>query len=397
MYESIKFSGTLNKTSARELLEKIASQCVRHGPRSVDRPLALYGAGDLGRMAVEYFARLGVPLEFVVDANAANLRNDPSWSGVNLLAPDEVAHEQRGNVLLAVCIVKLPYSDLARQLVAQGWRDVVPFYDIAEGFRGRHPLSNGWFAPPFTSLDIRHIGEALESWADDVSRAHHLQFIAWRRLRKEWVFEDAPISTDDRFFIPEVVSILTGDESFADIGAHVGSVTRRFIENRNGSFDRIWVVEPDERSLEGLNNTLGAVAASIRERIMIIPAVVARDNLTRMFFGGLGYASQCCDIGNEVRTKTIDELDITPSFLKLHLEGMELDALHGAEKTIEINRPIIAVTSYHNSDGLWALPRWMHERLDDYSVLMRLHSWCGTGAVIYGIPKERIGSGIHVN
>jgi hypothetical protein len=31
------------------------------------------------------------------------------------------------------------------------------------------------------------------------------------------------------------------------------------------------------------------------------------------------------------------------------------------------------------------------ETLPDYRFLFRIHSWCGTGAVIYAIPDERIG------
>ena len=88
-------------------------------------------------------------------------------------------------------------------MAARGCTDVVPFYDLAESLRGQHPLSNGWFAEPLTAADQRQIQSVYASWDDDVSRAHHLQFMAWRRLREEWTFEDAPISTE-RYFIPEV-------------------------------------------------------------------------------------------------------------------------------------------------------------------------------------------------
>ena len=75
--------------------------------------------------------------------------------------------------------------------------------------------------------------------------------------------------------------------------------------------------------------------------------------------------------------------------MKLHLEGAELAALQGARKTLLANRPIVAATVYHNADGIWKTPLWLMETLPDYRFLFRAHSWCGTGAVVYAIPKAR--------
>jgi hypothetical protein len=82
-------------------------------------------------------------------------------------------------------------------------------------------------------------------------------------------------------------------------------------------------------------------------------------------------------------------LELQPTFVKLHLEGHELAALEGGLRTLQQHRPLIATTSYHNRLGLHELPRWLMDHVEGYRFLLRLHSWCGTGAVIYGIPAER--------
>jgi hypothetical protein len=89
---------------------------------------------------------------------------------------------------VAVSVVTSPYVPIERSLAARDCVDVVPFYDLAESLRGQHPLSNGWFAEPLTADDQIEIEGVLVGWDDDVSRAHHLQFMAWRRLREEWTF-----------------------------------------------------------------------------------------------------------------------------------------------------------------------------------------------------------------
>ncbi|MBU0726840.1 MAG: FkbM family methyltransferase [Alphaproteobacteria bacterium] len=376
---------------AQSLLREIATAQADPRPRPVDRKLALYGAGDMGRMARAHLEHIGVPIAFVVDQQADRLREMPDWQGITLLTPDAVPDAAKRDMLLAVCVATAPYAPLESSLSAEGWADIVPFYDIAEAYRDRHPLSNGWVANPFSPEDEAGIAAALDHWADDLSRAHHLQFLAWRRLRAEWRFAGAPVTLDDRYFIPEMRQLLTATEAFADIGAYHGGVIHRFLEVTGGRCGRIWAVEPDPVNLARLEENLTGLPEGVP--VEIIPAVVASEAGSARFAGGLGYASQISGIGTDnLPVTTIDRLGLSPSFLKLHLEGGELAALQEATETLKRCRPLVALTSYHNDLGLWRLPLWLRETLPDYQLLMRLHSYVGTGAVIYAIPEERLGA-----
>lgn len=308
----------------------------------------------------------------------------------------EIGHEpvpvfERGedvdhNLGVAVCVVTSPYVPIERELLGRGFKMVVPFYDLAENFRHLHPLSNGWFADHFTASDVRNICGVMTQWADDVSRAHHLQFLAWRRLREEWSFADAPIPDCARFFIPEITSILHDHETFVDAGAHHGSVSLLFIHQVRNHFKRIVAIEPDTES-----RTIYKDMLCWDKRIKVHPCALAQHEGIANFHGGLGYASQLSPTGHEyVITYPLDALKLTPTFVKFHLEGAEFSALKGAKHTLIIHRPIVAITVYHNSDGIWQTPLWLMENLVDYKFLFRVHSWCGTGAVIYGIPNERM-------
>jgi len=344
-------------------------------------------------MARSYFAYLHIPVRGVVDINARQLRNDPFWSGIQLLAPDEIASDMQQDCLLALCIVTAPYTQLLKDVAAAGWADVVPFYDIAEHYRDRHPLSNGWFASPFSREDETNIATALRYWADDLSRAHHLQFLAWRRLRQEWNFPNAHIDNGNRFFIPEINAALGPCERFLDVGSHAGEVIERFLRHTQGQFEHIWAIEPDACNLLELENQRARMDEPERRKIDLLPVAITDADGDCRFIGGLGYASQCSDLTEQkVSCRTIDSLGINPSFVKLHLEGMELAALRGAMHTLSRHRPILTLTVYHNDDGLWKTPLWLTENLPEYVLLMRLHSWCGTGATIYAFPRERLPS-----
>src|SRR5690606_3890911 len=145
-------------------------------PNVPHQPLALYGAGNLGRLARDHLKAVGTDFALVIDRNAAELAGDPAWEGVPVLAPEAVDSEFRSRAMLAVSIATSPYAPLEAALTGAGWHEVVPFYDIAESFRDRHPLSSGWFAAPFGTSEIAEIERVLAAWGDDTSRAHHLQF-----------------------------------------------------------------------------------------------------------------------------------------------------------------------------------------------------------------------------
>lgn len=373
---------------AEALLADLTEAPCPAAPVALDRPLALYGAGNLGRLARDYLRAVGHDFTIAVDRAADRLSSDPQWAGVNVLAPDVVPNDLRRDVRLAVSVVTTPYVPLAQSLEAGGYADVVPFYDVAESFRHLHPLSNGWFAPPLTAQDRDNAAAVLTRWDDDVSRAHHLQFMAWRRLRQEWSFDGAPVANDNRFFIPEVRGMLRSDEVFVDAGAHQGEVTLAFAKTAGG-FRQVIAIEPDPVSHARLVDNLNTRLAAGRS-VAVYDCALSDEEGEARFHGGLDYCSQLSSTGRmRVMRRRLDTLGLAPTFIKLHLEGGELPALMGARETLRKHRPVVVATVYHNDDGIWRTPWWLMDTLPDYRFLFRAHSWCGTGAVIYAIPHER--------
>jgi FkbM family methyltransferase len=375
---------------APSLLAEIADAPCPFAPVAADRKLALYGAGNMGRLALDYLKVVQHQPVLAVDRSAARLAEDPQWAGVRMLRPEEVPADAKRDIRLAVSVVTVPYAPLEASLLADGYDDVVPFYDVAESFRHVHPLSNGWFAAPLSAQDRSNTVTVLARWYDDVSRAHHLQFLAWRRLREEWSFADAPVANDNRFFIREVMQVLRDDEDFLDAGAHHGGVIEAFVRHTGGVFRRIGAIEPDPANravlVENLRRCMPQDA-----RITVFDCALSDAEGEAAFHHGLDYASQLSDTGHlRVMRRRLDSFGLLPTFIKLHLEGAELPALNGAQQTLLAARPIVAATVYHNADGIWKTPLWLMDTLPDYRFLFRTHSWCGTGAVIYAIPQERI-------
>lgn len=394
----MRYAKSPDLKTACAFLHEIAKRQVSFIPRKVDKQLILYGAGNLGKMAREYFERLGVPVLCVVDANPELHRCDPFWDGIDIFGIEDVPVELRRCALLAICVAKVSFSEVSKPLTAGGWCDVVPFYDIAEAYHDRHPLSNGWHSGVLREGDIYGIESVMARWEDDISRAHHLQFIAWHSLREDWFFDDAPVTTDDRYFIPQVLSVLNNDEVFVDVGAHHGQVCIRFLDTVKKQYKEIFAIEPDEDNFSQLRTRLQEYDVAEVENIHLLAYALGATTDEKRFYHKLGYASQFSDLGQtEVEVRCLDDLSIPATFIKMHIEGWEQTAISGGLNTIITNRPVLAVTSYHKRDGLWNLPAQIMTCLDNYAYYFRLHSWHGTGGVIYAIPRERISQNTKLN
>lgn len=357
---------------AERAMDLVAQSLLANGPTALlevtGEPLWLYGRGNLGRMARECLRSVGVGVAGIFDRDSLDI------------APLDAQ--------VAVCVVADPYVQIEDDLACAGYGDIAPFYDLWEGIRGDHPLANGWVADLLLDEDHRKIESVWRRWDDDASRAHHLQFLAWRYLREEWTFDfpgSVPVRNDDRYFIPEVRAVLHDREVFLDGGAHDGRTSVTFKSMMRGYYRGIVAVEPDRE-----NRQLMLEAMLPNSRHAVPGCALAAEDGFAPFCDGYGFASRLSPRGlRSIKTLRIDSLDVEPTFVKLHLEGGELGALCGGRETLRQFRPIVAATVYHDSDGLWRTADWLMGELDDYVFLFRNHCWCAAGAVVYAIPRER--------
>jgi FkbM family methyltransferase len=328
-------------------------------PRKADKPVILYGAGNLGKMAKNFFTHLNLPFLYVVDKNASQYRADAFWKGIRVIHPDDVASDDKKNALLVICIVTMPLIKLRDDLLAAGWEDIAFFYDVSEAYCDCHPLSNGWFINKLSSGEKESIKKVYSFLTDDTSRLHYLQFIAWRRMRIELLLKDVVIDGSNRFFITEITNCIKDNETFIDCGAHKGTVTEKFITIVNGNYQEIYAIEPDEINFGILLSRLGEYT-----HIKLLQSALSDSNYSGTFCEGFDYASKLSEHGSTmVNAITLDSLNIPATFIKMHLEGGELKALRGATRTIQKHRPVLAVTLYHSSDGAWEIPLYLISNL----------------------------------
>lgn len=90
-------------------------------------------------------------------------------------------------------------------------------------------------------------------------------------------------------------------------------------------------------------------------------------------------------IDDFIKEKNIEKVD----FIKMDIEGSELPALKGGEKTLISHRPQLAICIYHSYNDLFEIPIYLDKVLKDYKFEIMHHSLSSClETVFYAIPNE---------
>lgn len=218
---------------------------------------------------------------------------------------------------------------------------------------------------------------------DNVSRE---TFKAAVRFRQSYARKDAPGFVKQQYFPDDVVG-LSNNEVFIDCGAFNGDTAKKFIEKCGGEFKKIVCFEPDSANFAALERNFAN-----NNRVETIRAGVWNVNTTLKFNDGKGAGSALSNVEDDavsVNVMAIDGVECCQdaTFIKMDVEGAEMNALKGAVKVIVRNRPKLAISIYHSNEELLAIPEYLHSSLVDYSFYVRHHSLNWQDTVLYAIPK----------
>lgn len=161
---------------------------------------------------------------------------------------------------------------------------------------------------------------------------------------------------------------LGDNETFVDLGAYRGDTVLDFIRRIDGKYNQIFAAEPDERSFKKFLENTRQFGGIVAENA----AVGAIDGKTHIS-SPKGRGSKIGKQGKEIRQITLDGLmgDKKPTFIKYDVEGAELDAVIGSEKTIKLSRPRLQIAGYHRNEDLFAIPLKVLEFNPDYKIYLR--------------------------
>ncbi len=71
------------------------------------------------------------------------------------------------------------------------------------------------------------------------------------------------------------------------------------------------------------------------------------------------------------------------NFIKADIEGAEWDMLHGAEKIIRRDKPLMAISIYHSALDFFRIPLYLKTLVPEYRFKARHHSVTYSETILY--------------
>lgn len=198
--------------------------------------------------------------------------------------------------------------------------------------------------------------------------------------------KDIECIIDGTYFNELTANIREG--AFVDGGAYIGDTAIQFALIY-GKERKIYCFEPDEVNYKKL-----------KENIRNLNSVAVNEGCwnkkTVLRFSKNGDASSSIgDVGDvEINVTAVDDVvrDDKISFVKLDVEGSELQALIGMQKLIRRDMPILAISAYHKQEDLITLPQFVSRfetESEHYKLFLRHHGCTTAELVLYAIPVQK--------
>ena len=176
------------------------------------------------------------------------------------------------------------------------------------------------------------------------------------------------------------------EEIFIDAGCYDGETTIAFRKWAGQSFKKSIAFECDQRNIDEIKSNM----KDFKEKEFALYQKGLYSRRYKLHFCE-SVSSSSSRIGEKGKIVVpVDSIDnilegekIT--FIKMDIEGMELEALKGAEKTIIKWRPKLAISLYHRPEDLYEIPMFLMKIMPDYRFYIRHYSSLWNETVLYAI------------
>jgi hypothetical protein len=286
-------------------------------PASIDPGIFIYGAGDLGRLAIEYCESSNIKiLGFIDQAREGVMRG--KVSDYKIFKPNEVNILDRQTHPIFVAVVTAPFLSISETLAVHQWTKVFPFYSMTSLERDTHPLGNGWIVGNVGVDEIEEVKWVCNNWSDTTSLRHYEAFLAWHINYTELTLESELQNPHQRYAIEPLLSRLGERKNqMVDVGSHEGESVKRLLD-AGILFAEYILIEPDSESRKRLRNNIESYLSPLT-KVSYKDVALSSHNGSMAFEDGLGYCSQLWSKSNNIKPiATLDSLELMPDFIKIH-------------------------------------------------------------------------------
>lgn len=351
----------------------------------------MYGAGGNGERILRIFQEYSITIQYFCDDDYNKW--DTFFCGIQVISFEKLC-EFSLNSNVNVILTSVFGGPIVGKLQDIGVRIYEPFSILIDRY-----YKDSFYKVHLTEEEIgdflKKVKVVMDNVEDDESKrilgkiSDMVKFPA--KAEYSHFFDVA--SKEDCYFIREVLEALPEHPVIVDCGGFTGDLMVPL--NRKGiAYDKVFSFEANQKLFKVMKENIRK--NSLEDRFVPINKGIW-DSSGKAFLNvrsddiAGGTISTGGTQGISIETVSIDNyfFNIKFDFVKMDIEGAELNAVKGGITLIKKYRPIMAISLYHSIDDVVEIPLYLIKELKDYYYLIRHHSFIGSETVFYCIPCEK--------
>ena len=333
--------------------------------RATAKPIVLYGMGNGADKILDWCDDNKVQVQGVFASD--EFVRGQQFRGFTVERYDAIKERLGEELLVVIAFASERPEVLARfRELASEQEVVAPHLPL---FEEDEVVSTAWLAQHEQELQ-----SVYERLADDESRKVFANTLNYKLSGKiSYLFDCATQRQEDlrQLIRPDA------EEIYLDLGAYNGDTIEELGQLTDWQWQQVIAVEPDRRNCR----KLCALAEELAQRGL---AVEVHESGIWSSVGELSFSDsggrQSTFVGASKRVVPVTTIDAVASgrhisYIKMDVEGAEVQALTGGVRTITQYKPKLFVAAYHYDVDLFRLPQLMWQLVPDYKIYLRKHPY----------------------
>ncbi len=336
-------------------------------------PVLLWGGGAACEYFIKFMEKYSIPVSGVIDKKKSVGLN----GNLNIFTPEE-AYEKYNNMIIVISAIAHK-DEILEEIVCKGYNYSVFSFDPTLEILQQISCEE---RRRYFSAHEKDLYGLFEKLSDKQSEIVFQNVIVGAITSDTDCYKYS--SSDSQYFPDIIKDNMSEEETFVDLGAFIGDSVEEFMLTVNNKFHKVYAFEPDTTNICQAKANINDVRVKFFQNgVGSEPSV--------LYLAGGGEATHCVsdESGSAAKVEIVkldDIINEKVTYIKMDIEGMELDALKGAEQLICHYKPKLAISIYHKLEDIVEIPNYIRKLDLGYKFYLR-HFWnCnGTDVILFAI------------